>query len=60
MTKGNPFTKRLHRMPKLRDSLKHMQKQPAIGVTQGGSSRTRGAQPAATDGMARRKTEKKR
>lgn len=60
MATTNPFTKRLHRMPKFNAALKDMKKQPAIGVTQGGSSRTRGAQPAATDGMVRRKTEKKR
>lgn len=47
-------------MPKLKAALGAMQKQPATGVTQGGSGRTRGALSAATDGMARRKTEKQR
>ena len=58
MTQPNPFSSRLSFMPKLKQALAAAIKQPAIGVTQGGSSRTKGAKPAATDGMVRRRTEK--
>lgn len=41
------------RLPTLSKKLKTRSKHAAIGVTQGGSSRTRGAKPAATSGQSR-------
>lgn len=58
MAGPNPFSKRLYALPKMAEALKETQKQPHIGVTQGGSSRTKGAKPAATDGQIRPKRKK--
>lgn len=55
MSRKNPFTypKLWRSFDSLRDAMEEASKRPAIGVTQGGSSRKyAGARPAATDGLA--------
>jgi hypothetical protein len=47
------MTNKKVRLPTLNSTLKGVDKQPFLGVTQGGSSRDRGARPAATNGQSR-------